>query len=168
MTSDMTSGEIMNPTAVVSASESKRAPWPLPATLGAALAILAVTLFGTSLWVEPNAGPPLANLIYVLVRVSVLFGLGYTLSSAHQRSAFSTLSITSLVIFVDQVPMKSWLFLHEQQLDPSNPANLTAPALVVGFIIAYALSLPIVFAFTLGGRLLHQTLQRRTLNRGRG
>ncbi|MDR3606610.1 MAG: hypothetical protein P4M08_04420 [Oligoflexia bacterium] len=135
---------------------SKKIHWPLSLSLLIAIAILAISLWGTALWVDRAWGPLAANGIYMIARLIVIVGLGYLLSAAHHRSTFSSMSIISFVIFLDQVPMKTLLYLHEQKLDPTQSAPLSIGALLVGFTTAYGLALPIVFAFAYGGRLLHK------------
>jgi hypothetical protein len=119
-----------------------------------AFLILTVSLWATALGVERHLGPVVANILYMVTRLLVVVGLGYILSAVHKRNTFSSLSMISLLIFIDQVPMKTLLFLYERKLDPAGGADLSVPALLVGFTTAYGLSIPIILIFAYAGRLM--------------
>ncbi len=137
----------------------------LSLTLIAAFLILTTSLWATALGIERLYGPVTANILYMVVRLVVVIGLGYVLSAVHKRSVFSSLSLVSFLIFLDQVPMKTLLYLYEQKMDPQTAASaaaggaapLTIPALLVGFMTAYGLSIPIMMIFAYAGRLLDKS-----------
>jgi hypothetical protein len=123
----------------------------------AAFLVLATSLWATALGIERHFGSVVANVLYMMVRLIVVIGLGYILSAAHKRSTFSSLSLISFLVFLDQVPMKTLLYLYEQKSDPAAAAQLSVPALLIGFTTAYGLSIPIVMIFAYAGRLLDQS-----------
>lgn len=119
--------------------------------LGIGIALLGLNLWGVAPLLTRFAGEMPANVTYLILRISIFFLLGASLTVWAGRKRVQAISLVSLAAFFDQVIWKGLWIGRE----------LPWGTLVVNLMMSYALFLPLVVVLSFVGAEAGEAAARR-------
>jgi hypothetical protein len=130
------------------------------------LACLAVGLFWAGPHLETSSSLAAANTFYILLRVLIIGFFSFLCVWRYNRNTYHALSYTGLLIFMDQVGLKSIWFLTQFKTHPadwptSGPDAVTPWVVLFNNAFAYIVFLPLVLLIAFLGSALGMYLKHR-------
>lgn len=117
------------------------------------LVVLELGLFVFGPLLQNSVGPVGANVFYVLLRVFTILVFSYLCVRRHKRSNYEALSLTGLLIFIDQVGFKSlWLWM-EMKRNPAAWEGISLQVALYNSAFSYVVSLPVILLLAFVGAL---------------
>ncbi len=132
-------------------------------TFLAALTVLELGLFVFGPLLQKISGPVGANVFYILLRVVTIVVFGYVCVSRHKKNFYGALSLTGLLIFLDQVVFKSIWLWSEMKRDPVAWEGVTLSAALFNSAFSYIVSLPVIMLLAFVGALLASKRPRQSI-----
>lgn len=123
-------------------------------TFFVALAILETGLFLVSPVLQNHLSPVWANAFYVLLRVGTIIGFSYLCIRRHKKDIYGALSMTGLLLFVDQVGFKSLWLLQQIGKHPAEWQGIDTKSAIYNSAFSYVVSLPVILILAFLGALL--------------
>jgi hypothetical protein len=115
------------------------------------LAILASGLAFIGPVAHGNINPETANILFVLLRVSVMFGFSFIAVRRYRKNTYHALSYTGLLIFIDHVVVHGLWLTWEFRQNPGNWEGLDLTTILYNNAFAYIMFLaPIMVVSFLG------------------
>jgi hypothetical protein len=128
-------------------------------------------LTGGLLWMGPHlmnaTHPEAGQLIYVILRVVVMFGFAMTVVWRHKRSIYHALSYTGFLIFVDQVILKNIWFIIEFRRHPDAWKDMSLAVVLYSNSFSYIVFLPLILLIAFLGAMAGTALNKRAAERAK-
>jgi hypothetical protein len=109
-----------------------------------ALGALAAGLFGIGPLLQNSSGSGAANAFYILLRVLVILGFSFVAVRRYQKNAYQALSLAGLLIFVDQVLLRSIWFVLQFKYNPGEWEGVDLKTAIFNSAFSYLVFLPVV------------------------
>jgi hypothetical protein len=119
-----------------------------------ALALLETGLFVIGPVLQNWGNTNLANGFYILLRVVTIVGFSFLLVRKHRHEIYGALSLTGLLIFIDQVIFKSLWIVLEMKRDPAAWQGVDTKAALFNSAFSYIVSLPVILLLAFIGSML--------------
>ena len=131
-------------------------------TFLAAIAILEVGLFVIGPVLLKSSSPNAADAFYVIVRVATIVTFSFLCVRRYKKEMYGALSLTGLLIFIDQVIFKSIWIVLAMKKDPAAWEGVDTRAALFNSAFSYVVSLPVILLLAFVGALL--AMRNKTVN----
>lgn len=101
------------------------------------LGLLAGGLFWVGPHLQNSAGVDAANVFYILLRVLIIAFFSFLAVWKYEKNTYHALSFTGLLVFVDQVGLKSIYFLTQFRAHPTDWEGVTLSAVLFNNAFSY-------------------------------
>lgn len=130
-------------------------------TFASALAIFAVNLFWLSPFLTRVWGPLVGNLTYLGIRIVVVIAVSGILGALWQGKSFKVFRATSILLFVDQVPLKYLWVRMEIARDPAPWQGASQSGIIYGLALSYLMFVPFLVLISFLGSQIRELLALR-------
>jgi hypothetical protein len=125
------------------------------------LGCLATGLFWAGPHLEASANPEAANTFYILLRVLIIAFFSFLAVWRYNKNTYHALSFTGLLIFVDQVGLRSIWFLTQFKTHPTDWQDVTLSTVLFNSAFSYIVFLPVVLLIAFLGSALGMYLKQK-------
>jgi hypothetical protein len=130
------------------------------------LGCLAGGLFSVGPYLQNSVSPEVANTFYILLRVLVIALFSFLAVYKYEKNTYHALSFTGLLIFADQVGLKSIFFLTQFKMHPADwpqtgPDAVTLSAVLFNNAFSYVVFLPLILLIAFLGSALGMYLKQK-------
>jgi hypothetical protein len=125
------------------------------------LGCLAAGLFSIGPYLQNSVSPEVANTFYILLRVLVIGLFSFLAVYKYNKKTIHALSFTGLLIFADQVGLKSIYFLTQFKTHPADWEGVTPSAVLFNNAFSYIVFLPLILLIAFLGSALAMYLKQK-------
>jgi hypothetical protein len=127
------------------------------------LGCLAGGLFSVGPYLQNSVSPAAANTFYIVLRVLIIGLFSFLAVWKYKKNTYHALSFTGLLVFADQVGLKSIYFLTQFKTHPADWEGVTLSAVLFNNAFSYVVFLPLILLIGFLGSALGMYLkQKRT------
>lgn len=125
------------------------------------LGLLASGLFWVGPHLQNSAGQDTANIFYIALRVAVIAIFSFLAVWKYEKNTYHAMSFTGLLVFTDQVGLKSIYFLTQFKTHPADWEGVTLSAVLFNSAFSYIVFLPLILLIAFLGSALGTYLKSK-------
>ncbi len=125
------------------------------------LGCLAGGLFSVGPYLQNSVSPEAANTFYIVLRVLIIGLFSFLSVWKYKKNTYHALSFTGLLIFADQVVLKSIYFLTQFKTHPADWEGVTLSAVLFNNAFSYVVFLPLILLIAFLGSALGMYLKQK-------